>query len=325
MSLTTFKKKSVINYGSKRSGKPPGGIWLPQGPFGHASIALKQAIKTYGPEGFSINGSRRNVGGVGKDMKMSKSGTPYRGTYPVGWGGTYGRYPSAVLVGVNGEFTGAVSNSNTAVVQPVLNSSEVNTKGAQYIYIKPSVLSTKGMLAKKYRWAYNGQYPNYWVQPNYTGNQTDTATQGLYVQNLAAANVCNLKVNNVGTYEDHFVGCGPTLCNKGRSTAKFTFNNMASNGPYTKTLYQPVTYTQYNLNITRGCNNPIGPQKPFPFAVQTGTGIKTGGINVNNVGNACNTSNIYLSPPAWYTAITPNQIPNIATPPQTNATICLSG
>ena len=33
MSLTAFKRKSVINHGSKRSGKGPGGIWLPQGPF----------------------------------------------------------------------------------------------------------------------------------------------------------------------------------------------------------------------------------------------------------------------------------------------------
>ena len=29
-----FKNKSVIKHGSKRSGVPPGGYWLPQGPFG---------------------------------------------------------------------------------------------------------------------------------------------------------------------------------------------------------------------------------------------------------------------------------------------------
>ena len=45
MSLTAFKRKSVINYGSKRSGKAPGGYWLPQGPFGHATKALKEAIE----------------------------------------------------------------------------------------------------------------------------------------------------------------------------------------------------------------------------------------------------------------------------------------
>ena len=48
MSLTAFKRKSVINYGSKRSGTAPGGVWLPQGPFGHATEALKEAIQNYG-------------------------------------------------------------------------------------------------------------------------------------------------------------------------------------------------------------------------------------------------------------------------------------
>jgi hypothetical protein len=78
---------------------------------------------------------------------------------------------------------------------------------------------------------------------------------------------------------------------------------MARNGPYTKIIGQPVSYGQYNLYLTRGCNNPIGPQKPFPFAVQTGTGIKTGGTSIRSVGNACGTSNFYLTPPEWYTDV----------------------
>jgi len=306
MSLTAFKRKSVIQYGSKRSGSAPGGVWLPQGPFGHATLALQESLQTYGSVGFSINGGRRNVGYIGKTYGMSKSGTPYRGTHPIGFGGTYGTYPSATLVG---EFSSAVPNagSKQAAVQPVLNSSEVNTKGAQYIYIKPSVLSTKGMLEKRYKWINNGQFPNAWVQPLYTGNQVDTGSQGLYIQNLASANACNLKVNNVGTYQDFKVQSGPTLCTSGRSTARFKFNDMARNAPYTKTLYQPVSYGQYNLNLTRGCNNPIGPQKPFPYAVQTGTGIKTSGTSITSVGSSCGTSNYYLTPPKWYTTIPENQ------------------
>ena len=302
MSLTAFKRKSVIQYGSKRSGSAPGGVWLPQGPFGHATIALQEALQTYGPVGFSINGGHRNVGYIGKTYGMSKSGTPYRGTQPIGFGGTYGKYPSATLVG---EYSGAVPNagSKQGAVQPVLNSSEVNTMGTQYIYIKPSVLSTKGMLEKRYKWINNGQYPNYWVQPLYTGNQVDSGSQGLYVQNLASANACNLKVNNVDTYDGHKVSCGPTLCTPGRSTARFKFNDMARNAPYTKTLYQPVSYGQYNLHLTRGCNNPVGTQKPFPFAVQTGTGIKTSGTSITSVGSSCGTSNVYLTPPAWYTGV----------------------
>jgi hypothetical protein len=313
MSLTAFKRKSVINYGSKRSGKAPGGYWLPQGPFGHSTNGLQLAIHNFGPVGFSINGGHRNIGGVGRDMRMSKSGTPYRGTQPIGFGGTYGKYPSAVLVGTDGLYSGAVNNAHNkaALVQPVLNSRVVDTLGTQYLYIKPSVLSTKGMLDKKYRWAYYGTYPNYWVQPNYTGNQTDTASQWLYIQNKAAANTCNLKVNNVGTYENYFVGCGPTLCTPGRATAMFKYNDMARNGVYTKTLYQPVSYGSYNLYITRGCNNPVGKQKPFPYAVTTGSGQSAAGTSITSFGNACNTSDIYLKPPAWYTAIQPGQEPDL--------------
>ena len=321
MSLTAFKRKSVINYGSKRSGTAPGGVWLPQGPFGHSTTGLQLAIDNPGPKGFSINGGRRNIGGVGRDMKMSKSGTPYRGTEAIGFGGKFGKYPSAVLVGnvgTNGQSTGAVSNSaKTAVVQPVLNSRIVDTMGTQYLYIKPSVLSTHGMLDKKYRWAYYGKYPNYWVQPNYTGNQTDTASQMLYIQNKAAANTCNLKVNNVGTYEGHIVRSGPTLCTPGRSTARFKYNDMARNGPYTKVLNQPVSYAQYNLYLTRGCNNPVGPQKPFPYAVQTGSSMSASGTSITNFATGCNTTPIFLTPPDWYTAVQPGQEPNLKNKIQT--------
>ena len=303
MSLTAFKKKSAIMYGSNRSGKAPGGIWLPQGPFGHATKVLKDAIANYGNVGFSINGGHRNVGGVGRDMKMSKSGTPYRGSHPIGWGGTYGKYPSAILVGnPNNESSGAIPNSGSkqSVVEPLLNSRVVNTMGTQYMYIKPSVLSTKGMLDKKYRWAYYGQYPNYWVQPNYTGNQTNTASQLLYIQNKAAANTCSLKVNNVESYVGNIIKCGPTLCTSGRSTAGFKYNDMARNGPYTKTLNQPVSYSQYNSYITRGCNNPIGTQKPFPYAVTGGSSQSASGTSITSFGSACNSSTVYLTPPEWY-------------------------
>ena len=285
MSLTAFKRKSVINYGSKRSGLSPGGVWLPQGPFGHATKVLKDAIHAYGAVGFSINGGHRNIGGVGREMKMSKSGTPYRGTQPIGFGGTYGAYPSATLVGsvVEGvQSTGTVPNAHSKVpaVAPVLNARIVDTLGTQSLYIKPSVLSTHGMLDRKYRWAKYGTYPNYWVQPNYTGNQSGTASQGLYIQNKASTYTLSLDVNNVGTYEGHVMPCGPTLCTPGRSTARFKFNDMARNAPYTKTLYQPVSYAQYNLRLTRGCNNPVGAQKPFPYAVQTGSSQAAAGTSI---------------------------------------------
>jgi hypothetical protein len=83
MSIVAFKKKSVIQYGSNRSGKPPGGFWLPQGPFGlnttTNSYMLEQNSQHYGPVGFSINGGYRNKGRIGSESKFSKNGTPFRG------------------------------------------------------------------------------------------------------------------------------------------------------------------------------------------------------------------------------------------------------
>lgn len=277
MSLTAFKKKSVIQYGSKRSGKPPGGYWLPQGPFGHATKALKEAIQNYGPVGFSLNGGHRNVGYIGKTYKMSKSGTPFRGLNPMGAGGTFGRYPRP---------------------EPVYNSNEVIVLGDQYLYVKPSVLSTKGMLEKRYRWINNGQYPNYWVQPLYTGNQVESNSQGLYIHDKSAANTCNLKVNDTETYIGDYKKGGPTLCDT--STAKFTYNDMARNAPYTKILGQPVDSSQYTLYIQKRCANPLGPQKPFPFAVTTGTSHNAAGTSIRSFGAACNLSPTYLAPPEWY-------------------------
>jgi len=277
MSLATFKKKSIIqNHGTKVSGKPPGGIWLSQGPFGKKALSL--TFNAAGPEGFSLNGGHRNVGYVGKSYAMSSNGTPMRGQYPYGSGGIRGRY---------------------AQPEPVYNVNRVYVLGTQADYIKQSVLSTKGMLEKKYKWAYTGQYPNYWVQPNYTGNQTDSASQGAYLQSLSAANTCVIDVNKSYKYEDNIKRGGPTLCKK--TTAKFKFNDMASNAPYTKFTNNSQDSSTYTLQIQKKCQNPTGAQKPFPYATSGGRGIQSGGTGNVSVGNSCGTTfPYYTSPPEWY-------------------------
>ena len=258
MSLATLKKKSAVK---NRSGKPPGGIWLSQGPFGSMQY-------NYGPEGFSINGSHRNVGYVGKDSKFSRNGTPFRGVNPMGNGGSGGRYVQA---------------------EPVLNAARAVTEGPQYLYVKPSVLSTYGMLAKKYRWIHSGQYPNYWVQPVNTGNQVETSSQGMYIHTKTTANACVQDVNDEEKYVAN-IKCGECI------------SNAKKIAPYTKSTKQAMTSSEHLMYIQRRCTNPKGAQKPFPFAVQTGTGIIPAGTSVNRIGSACNLSPIYLSPPKWYLA-----------------------
>jgi hypothetical protein len=298
MSIATLKKKTS-NYMSsltKRSGKPPGGFWLPQGPFGTpgslSSVMLADAQSNYGPVGFSINGSHRG-GGVGREMKFSKQGTPYRGVNPIGWGGSGGQYYQA---------------------EPVLNAGEgiVTVEGNQWEFVKQSVLSTRGMLRKRFRWAYSGQYPNNWVQPVYTGNQTDTASQGQYIHDLSTANDCVVDINDQDKYIGHTVTCGSTQCQTTPARG-YTMSMMQANAPYTKTIKIPMDASQQTQRIQRKCANPKPWQKPFPYKVQTGTGILTGGTSVTSVGSACNTSNTQLVPPAWYLASKPGTNSGVST------------
>jgi len=282
MSIATLKKKTTnyMSSATKRSGKPPGGYWVTQGPYGLptslTSVMYSEAINHYGPSGFSLQGSHRSIS-VGKDMKFSQQGTRYRGIHAIGNGGTQGRYFRA---------------------EPVLNAGDgiITVAGNQWEFIKPSVLSTKGMLKKRFRWAYSGQYPNNWVQPNYTGNQTDSASQGLYIQQLSAAADCVVDVNDQEKYVDHRVSCGSTLCQTTPARG-YKMNLMQSNAAYTKTIKQPQDSSQHTLHIQRKCIDQRPDQKPFPYAVQTGTGILTGGTSVTSVGSACFTSNTKLVPP----------------------------
>lgn len=270
MSLNTFKRKSVIQYGSKRSAKPPGGYWMPQGPFGRTAEVL-QSITNLGPVGFSLNGSHRNVGYIGKSSAFSRNGTPYRGKYALGSGGVNNRYPRG---------------------DPVFNSNRVIVLGDQWQYVKPSVLSNKGMLEKKYRWVYTGKYPNYWVQPNYAGTtQSDTKSQGLYLHNLTTSNTIVTDINGEAKYVGYFKRGGPTLCQ--HTTARFVYDDAARNGPYSKQLRQPETASQHTLRIQRRCTDPFVFQRPFPYATN---------------GDACgNTNNTFDVPPVWYTTENSNQ------------------
>jgi hypothetical protein len=176
---------------------------------------------------------------------MSKNGTPFRGIHAMGSGGCCGTY---------------------AQPEPVFNVNEVIVLGEQDKYVKPSVLSTYGMLAKKYKWIHYGKYPNYWVKPIYgKTNQSDTKSQGLYVHNLTTSNICVTDTNDTAKYEGYIKRGGPTLCQT--STARFKYNDMARNAPYTKELYQPQTSSQHTLRIQKRCTDPLPYQKPIPGPV----------------------------------------------------------
>jgi hypothetical protein len=119
-----------------------------------------------------------------------------------------------------------------------------------------------------------------------------------------------IDVNEGDKFAGYINRCGPTLCKT--STARFKFNDMTRNAPYTKFTNNSQDSSTRTLQIQRRCQNPQGAQKPFPFAVTTGTGIQSGGVGNVNVGNSCGINSIvYLSPPAWYV----NSASEFGTPP----------
>ena len=151
------------------------------------------------------------------------------------------------------------------------------------------------MLEKKYKWIKNGQYPNNWVQPVYpNGTMSDNASQLLYIQTKAAANICVNDTNKPEVYVDYRVCGGPNGCST--SSAKYVYKIQESNAGYTKTLYIPQTASQYTLQVQRKCANPTSLQKPFPFAVNGGSSSSKAPyapIPVYNIN--------YTTPPDWYT------------------------
>jgi len=230
MSLTAFKKKSVILYGANVSGKPTeNNKWIHRGPFG-----LYNQVLSTGNNGFSINGGTRNVGYVGKTYAMSKQGTRYRGLHAIGYGGFKGQYYHA---------------------EPVLNAGEVKTLGQQAEYIKPSVLSNAGMLRTRYRWLFNGVYPNWIVKNIYTGNLTENASQGNYIDTLSSKSDCVLDVNNQEKYLGTCTKDGK--CSDRLSIVKRTYDNVAMDAPYTKPAKCAVSQSDYLLHLTKNCSKSI--------------------------------------------------------------------
>ena len=120
MSIVALKRKTIAKVNISGSGKVQN--WVVQGPFGSSGPTVVKGT------GFSINGGHRNQGYVGQtSLSRPTVRTPFRGAYPMGTGGCCNTYKNDVL-----------SNCGRC-----LGSSD---------YIKPSVLSTKGMLAKKLKW-----------------------------------------------------------------------------------------------------------------------------------------------------------------------------
>jgi len=185
-------------------------------------------ISGKGREGFSLNGRYRNIGRVGKDSLMSSNGTRFNGQFPYGYGGTYGDYKQNEIV---------------------FNVNETSAIGSQTDTVYPSVLTTYGMLQKRYDCIYNGTYPTNVVKNIFTGNLTDNKSQGVYIRNIESATLCVSDINNT---EKYITTCNSlNQCNVKKNNKIYP---SAFVGKYTKPINGALDQSAYLLYVTKRCN-----------------------------------------------------------------------
>jgi hypothetical protein len=194
-------------------------------------------ISGKGENGFSLNGGHRNIGAVGQFRLISNTTrTPFRGTAPMGNGGSGGAYYNNPLN------SGSCCTNDNSI-------------------IKKSSMSTAGMIDTKYKWT-KGTYPNYWVQED-DNSYRITRDQASYIRNLTQQNG-NCTVSYDPT--DNFIySCSgnKNACSYYIGTKKYIRK------PYSKQLNQsPISQGQYILNggvYKKECLPTPANKQPFPM------------------------------------------------------------
>ena len=155
MSIATLKRKT--NLGGNPRADPISGI---------------------GNKGFALNGTLRNIGGVGRFRMVSNvTRTRYRGNTPMGSGGCCGTYP--VYIANSGD----CCNNDPSIV-------------------KKSTKNTQAMLDERYKGIFFGTYPNTWVKDD-DNSYKITKTQGQYVENITRkVGSCNCEHPVCGVIEN---------------------------------------------------------------------------------------------------------------------------
>ena len=231
MSIATLKRKT--NSGGNSRNDPISGI---------------------GKNGFALNGTLRNIGGVGQFRMVSNvTRTRYRGNTPVGWGGNGGAYPVYVF-----------------------NSGDCCANDANII--KKSTKNTTAMIDERFKGILSGTYPNTWVKDDENSYRI-TKTQGQHIAAItnkvgscnfskplccSVENTCTCprgKYIYIGTKKKIFYN--PTT----KSVANFSpYGEMMSQGVYitagglakNKNLPTPSCMQHYPPMLShRGCNTDV--------------------------------------------------------------------
>ena len=226
MSLATLKRKT--NSGGNPRNDPISGV---------------------GNKGFALNGTLRNIGGVGQFRMVSNvTRTRYRGNTPVGWGGSGGQYPVYIF-----------------------NSGDCSTNDANII--KKSTKNTAAMIDERFKGILFGTYPNTWVKDD-DNSYRITKTQGQYIgavtNKVGSCNFSNPLCCNVDN---------TCTCTRGRyiyiGTKKKLFyrpttKNVANFSPYGEMMSQGVYITAGGVAKKNNLPTPSCMQHYPPMLSHTG-------------------------------------------------------
>ena len=255
-------------------------------------------ISGRGTDGFSLNGGHRNIGAVGQFRMISNTTrTPYRGTEPMGNGGSVGKYYNQPLD------SGSCCTNDSSI-------------------IKASSKNTAGMIDTKYKWT-KSAYPNFWVQEDDNSYRV-TKDQATYIKNLTnkvgATVFVNVQSNgNCGTVVDSSNSDYKYSCS-GNSAAcsYFIGTKKYIRMPYAKNLNQPAMSQGQYINTggiaKRECLPTPANKQPFPMNLnhstklhyRTNTASKSDGTSG---GGGCQTN--YLT---WEDAKNAGALPSDWTP-----------
>ena len=243
-------------------------------------------ISGRGIDGFSLNGGRRNIGAVGQFRLLSNTTrTPFRGTEPMGNGGSGGQYYNNPLN------SGSCCNNDNSI-------------------IKKSSKNTAGMIDTKYAWT-KGTYPNYWVQEDDNSYQI-TRDQATYIRNLTQKTGGCLFANNsndaMNEQTDNIYSCSgnKNACSYYIGTRKYI------RMPYAKNFNQlPISQGQYILTggvYKKECLPTPDNKQPFPMKLNHSNAIgmtgSSGSKSSSTIGRGCQTN--YLT---WQEAMADGALP----------------
>lgn len=213
-------------------------------------------VRTGPGGGFSINGRHRNIGRVGQNMLMSKglsrsknitASSGKRVPEYIGGGGQLGKYKRAA----SGKYGIACCNDDTKLV-------------------KPSVLSTKGMLAYKNRWI-KRNIPNDVLIKVAEAEGFDHQPTDLPTRNNTAQVICNnwvqetgtgyIKTRTQGQYIEDRIKPRSQICNPNR------YSDVPRENQPQKNIYNCMPCAK----PCRSCDYHIGGKyfPPTPFSKQT--------------------------------------------------------